>query len=82
MAWIRTIDESAADGELAELYGACVDPKTKRVDNVLKVHSLHPASLRAHLEVYRTAMTGTKTLRKAQREMIAVVVSRLNDCHY
>ena len=30
MAWIRTIDESAADGELAELYGACVDPKTKR----------------------------------------------------
>ncbi|MBN4050406.1 carboxymuconolactone decarboxylase family protein [Desulfobulbus sp. AH-315-M07] len=82
MAWIRTIDESEAEGELAEVYSTCADPKTKRVDNVLKIQSLRPASLRAHLDLYRDAMKGSKTLPKAKREMIAVVVSRFNDCHY
>jgi AhpD family alkylhydroperoxidase len=27
-------------------------------------------------------MKGTKTLRKVEREMIALVVSKKNDCHY
>jgi alkylhydroperoxidase family enzyme len=52
------------------------------VDNVLKIHSLHPEGLHAHFAVYGAAMKGTATLPKADREMIAVVVSRINDCHY
>jgi len=27
-------------------------------------------------------MKSTKTFRKVEREMVAVVVSKLNDCHY
>ena len=38
--------------------------------------------MNAHYVLYRQAMAGTKTLRKVEREMIAVVVSKLNDCHY
>ncbi len=82
MAWIETIDESAAAGVLSDLYARTCDPADGRVDNVLKVHSLHPEGLKAHFDVYRAAMHGTRSLPKAEREMIALVVSKLNGCHY
>lgn len=80
-AWIRVVDEADASGELAELYGRVAEPDGS-LDNVLKVHSLHPAGLRAHLELYRAVMRGTPTLGKLDRELIAVAVSRANGCHY
>ena len=82
MAWIHTIHEDDAKGELKKLYERVVDPGTGRVDNVMKIHSLHPDGLNAHLAVYGAAMKGTATLPKADREMIAVVVSKINDCRY
>jgi alkylhydroperoxidase family enzyme len=78
MAWIETRDEDAAEGELARLYGEIGSP----VDEILAVHSLHPAGLDGHLRLYRAVMAGTPTLPAVEREMIAVVVSRINDCHY
>ena len=36
----------------------------------------------AHQSLYESAMAGTATLRKAERELIALVVSLTNDCHY
>ncbi len=81
-AWIETIDEGSARGELAALYARCLDPGADKVDHVLKVHSLHPEGLAAHLAVYRASMQSTKGLRKVDREMVAVVVSKLNGCHY
>lgn len=82
MSWIRTISEEDAEGQLAELYAKMVDPASGRVDNVLAVHGLHPAGLAAHWELYRAAMRPTRTLNGADRELIAVVVSDLNGCHY
>jgi alkylhydroperoxidase family enzyme len=82
MAWIEVIDETNAGGELAELYGDMIDSQFGRVDHILTIHSLHPGGLRAHHELYRAVMSGTRTLRKVEREMIAVVVSAANDCHY
>ena len=76
------VPEGDAEGELAALYAGLVDPETGVVDNVLKVHSLHVAGLKAHLGVYRAAMSGTRSLRKVERELIAFVVSKLNGCHY
>jgi len=81
MAWIRTIDEDEAEGKLAELYRRLVEP-WGGVDNILKVHSLNPASLKAHFELYKVVMRGRSPLTRAQREMIAVVVSAANRCHY
>lgn len=81
MAWIRMIDEENAEGRLAELYRRLVEP-WGGVDNVLKIHSLNPPSLAAHLELYRTVMYGPSPLSRVQREMIAVVVSAANRCHY
>lgn len=82
MAWIRTIREEDASGRLARLYQRMLDPVGKRVDNVLRVHSLHPRGLSAHWELYRAAMAPTAGLSAIDREMIAVVVSARNGCDY
>ena len=82
MAWIEIVDEPDAEGRLRELYARMVDPASGRVDTILRIHSLHPEGLRTHYELYREVMSGTKTLRKVDREMIALVVSVINECHY
>jgi alkylhydroperoxidase family enzyme len=82
MPWIETIDEEDASGELRKLYEGCKDPVSGRVENVATIHSLHPAGLRAHFALYGAVMRGTQGLPKVDRELIAVVVSTLNGCHY
>ena len=44
MAYIEMIDENDAAGELAELYRLVADPASGSVDEIMKVHSLRPAS--------------------------------------
>jgi alkylhydroperoxidase family enzyme len=82
MAWIEVEGDEGAEGELAELYAGMVDPDSGRVDAIMQIHSLHPGGLRAHDLLYRESMRSTPTLRKVERELIALVVSRINDCHY
>jgi alkylhydroperoxidase family enzyme len=82
MAWIDTIPEDEWDGDLAPLFERVVDRAAGRVDNIMQIHSLDPAGLAAHDALYRSAMAGTRTLRKVERELIALVVSLVNDCHY
>ena len=81
-AWIETVSESDADGSLAEIYDRCRDPREGCVDNILKVHSLNPQSLADHLSLYRNVMHAKCGLSRAEREMVAVVVSDINACHY
>jgi uncharacterized peroxidase-related enzyme len=82
MAWIRVLSEAEVreDKQLERMYRSHDDQGI--VDNILQIHSLHPASLRAHLMLYRTLMHGPSPLSRAQREMIAVSVSAANHCHY
>ena len=51
-------------------------------DNILRIHSLNPKSGEAHSILYRTVMHGPSDLTRLQREMIGVVVSDINGCHY
>jgi len=81
MAWIEVIHEDGATGRLAELYAKLVEP-WGGVDNIMKIHSLNVPSLKAHFEIYKTLMRGRSDLSRAQREMIAVVVSGINHCRY
>ena len=80
MPWINMIDEADAIGELAEMYAQ--ERSAWGVDHILKIHSLNPPSLKAHILLYRTLMYGRSGLSRPQREMIAVVVSALNRCPY
>jgi alkylhydroperoxidase family enzyme len=81
-AWIEVIPEDEAKGELAALYDELRSPQTGRVDHVMAIHSLHPQSMRDHQQLYRTLMYGAGGLTRPEREMIGVVASALNRCHY
>ena len=81
VAWIEVIPEEEAEGDLAGQYRQLIEP-WGGVDNILKIHSLSPDSLRAHVLLYKTLMYGKSPLKRPQREMIAVVASAANRCHY
>lgn len=51
-------------------------------DNILRVHGIHPDVLRAHYDLYKATMFSSSPLSRTRREMIAVVVSAVNGCHY
>ena len=82
MARIEMIPDDSWDGELGEPHPRVVDPTHRRADNILAVHSLNPRSMAAHQGLHESAIAGTATLRKAERELIALVVSLTNGCHY
>ena len=81
MAWIDTINERDADGSLKDQYSKMKDSRGS-VDNILKIHSLNPESLDTHVRLYKTIMYGKSPIRRVNREMIAVLVSSINQCHY
>ena len=81
MAWIPMIQEDKAEAELKELYDKLREP-WGGVDNIMKIHSLNVNTLKGHYELYLSAMKGTKDLSHKQREMVAIVVSTVNQCHY
>ncbi len=82
MSFIHKIPPDEADDRLRALYARVVDPETGRLDSILWVHGLHPAGLEAHFSLYTAVMRGTPTFRKVDREMVALVVSAVNECRY
>ena len=81
MAWIETIEEDSAQGELKAIY----EQQRKlagNLANILKIHSLVPDVLKAHLAIYQAAMHVPGDLSRVHREMIAVAVSTANRCQY
>ncbi len=81
MAYIKYIDKDNAPPDLKTLYKRFSNPDGS-IDNILRIHGPNPPSLAAHFELYKTLMRGKSDLTRAQREMIAVVVSAINECHY
>lgn len=81
MSWIRGIDEPEAEGELKEIFRKLRGSRGK-LSNIMKVQSLNPAAMAAHLEFYLAVMFQSSGLKRFEREMIAVVVSRANHCNY
>lgn len=79
MAYLSVIPPPQATGELAELYRACASPDGS-VDESLVALSLNPPLLRADADLYRVTMYAPPGLSRAEREMIAVLVSSLNGC--
>jgi uncharacterized peroxidase-related enzyme len=79
MPYIQTIPESEAIGELAELYRRLAYPDGS-VDEAFKVLSLNPKLLAAEAALYDTIMYGESPLSRAERELLALTVSRLNGC--
>lgn len=82
MAWIRTIGLAEATGTLKRIYDAAIS-RAGKVYNIISIQSLSPRALRASTQLYLEVMHSPDSgLSRAQREMIATTVSRVNGCHY
>lgn len=83
MPWIRVVEKEDPDCDprLKGMYEAA-EKRAGKVSNILKIQSLSPETLRASTGLYITTMLMGSGLTRAQREMMAVVVSKTNDCGY
>ncbi len=81
MPHVRVIDVGEATGALKKEYDAAV-ARAGKVFNIVKAMSLRPSVLRRSIDLYLGIMHGSSGLSRQERELLAVVVSRTNDCHY
>ena len=81
MAHLRLIQVDEATGALRVEYDAAAE-RAGKVFNIVKAMSLRPEVLSRSIELYREVMFGPSPLSRQERELLAVVVSSANDCHY
>ena len=81
MPYINVIQHNEAEGHLKEIYDDLVEKRGKLAE-IHKIQSLNPESIVNHMDLYMTIMFSKSPLKRYQREMIAVVVSARNECHY
>ncbi|MEO1611921.1 MAG: peroxidase-related enzyme [Pseudomonadota bacterium] len=67
--------------DIKRYYEVC-EEKLGMIPNVLAVYAFEPERLRGFSAMYNALMLGESELTKAEREMIAVLVSSLNHCYY
>ena len=79
--WLRVPAEEELPQEVLDLWQPSLE-KLGFVPNVLRLYALRPSRLLAWNAHYEEAMKGDSALTKAEREMIAVVVSVTNSCAY
>lgn len=79
--WIQSVLPSAADGELKEIYDR-VGGARGGVAAIHQAQSLNPRVLATHFELYKALMFQPSPLSRADREALAVAVSRANACEY
>jgi len=81
VAWIKVVEPEDASRELKREYDAGAQ-RAGKVFNILKVQSLNPQALQASMQMYLATMYGPSGLSRAEREMLATVVSWANNCFY
>jgi uncharacterized peroxidase-related enzyme len=81
MAYIEIIHPDEATGKLQEEYAAAM-ARAGHVAHILQVQSQNAGSLHASIEMYKAIMFGKSGLSRAEREMLATVVSQVNHCFY
>jgi uncharacterized peroxidase-related enzyme len=81
MAYIDMISYECADESLKAIYNEIIHKRGK-LANVHTIQSLHPETILKHIDLYMEIMFGCSPLTRAQREMLAVVVSYTNHCPY
>lgn len=81
LTWLRVPDPAELPADVHALWEPSLD-KLGFVPNVLRLYALRPTHLVAWTAHYDELMKGDSGLTRAEREMIAVVVSVANDCAY
>ena len=81
MARIRTVAPEDATGGLKKFYDDSIR-RAGKVYHIVRLHSLRPDILRGFLGLYMTLMLKPGALARWQKEALAVVTSKTNECHY
>lgn len=81
MSRIEIIQPHEATGRLKEIYDDLENDRGQ-IAEVHKMQSLRPESIIKHMDLYMEIMFSRSELSRAQREMMAVVVSMVNNCPY
>ncbi len=81
MAHIRQINDDEADGVLKKVYEAG-RARAGSVANIIRVMSQDGRSTQASMQFYVSLMKVPNALEAPRREMLATVVSNVNECYY
>ena len=81
MAYIDQVPEEQAEGPLARVYEAA-RTRAGGVAHIIKVMSRESEALEGSMTFYLKLMKSSNGLSAARRELLAAVVSNLNDCYY
>ena len=81
MAWLETIPAEEATGRLRRIYDAATQ-RAGKVFGILRAMSLTPRTLDASMGLYGAVCLAPAGISRRERELLAVVVSHANDCHY
>src|SRR5918994_1083663 len=79
--WIESIRPTSATGELKALYDRVAGVRGG-VAHIHQAQSLNPKVLATHFELYKAVMFQPSPLSRADREALAIAVSRANACAY
>jgi len=81
MPYIDQISVAQATGFLKKQLDGVLE-RAGRVWHIVHVMSQNPRTMDASMKLYGALMFGTSPLSRWQREMLAVVTSKANDCFY
>ncbi len=81
MPYIEQISVARATGFLRKQLDEALE-RAGRVWHIVHVMSQNPRTMDASMKFYGALMFGTSPLSRWQREMLAVVTSKANDCFY
>ena len=81
MPHVHVFEYHETEGVARREYDAAMR-RAGRIWNIVSIQSQLPEVMRASMRLYQEIMFGPSPLSRAQREMIAVITSRHNDCHY
>lgn len=81
MPWIEQVPVAEATGALKTEFDKALR-RAGRVWHIVHIMSVNPRVLKASIEFYLAIMYGPSPLSRAQRELLATVVSAELDCFY
>jgi alkylhydroperoxidase family enzyme len=81
MSFIGYVGFEGGAPELQRLY-TLYGGRNKRPANIIRISGVNPPVMEKHVSLYRAIISAESPLSRHRQEMIAVVVSSLNGCHY
>ncbi|MDA0808099.1 MAG: hypothetical protein O2945_13375 [Planctomycetota bacterium] len=81
MAWINLIREPEATGPLSKLYESSRN-RAGYIAQIIQVMSRDANIAAESMRFYVRLMKSPNALNAARRELLATVVSNVNDCYY